>query len=110
MPTAGATVTAPVTEVRISFTQPVRANYSNVKVTGPDGAGYATGDLDVFLDLNILQPVRHLAPGEYRVSWSVGVAAPGEARGEFRFTLTADFRAAGSGGPEAAPTRRAWRR
>ncbi|SNY71412.1 Copper-binding protein CopC (methionine-rich) [Paractinoplanes atraurantiacus] len=87
VPVAGSTLTAPITEVRLSFTRAVHANYSSVEVTGPDGADYASGDLDVFMDLNIVQPVRHLAPGTYRVSWSAGVAAPGEAQGQFDFTV-----------------------
>lgn len=86
-PTAGSTLTAPITDVRLSFTEAVDQNYSSVKVIGPDGADYADGDLDVVLNSNVVQPVRRLPPGTYKTSWSVGLANPDQAQGEFTFTV-----------------------
>jgi methionine-rich copper-binding protein CopC len=87
VPAADSTVAGPVSEITISFTQPIRADLSRVVVTGTDGTTYGEGTLRLVLDINVEQKVRPLPPGAYRVSWTAATGPTNVARGEFRFTV-----------------------
>jgi methionine-rich copper-binding protein CopC len=88
-PAAGATVTEPPAEVRITFDQPVSDVASTIQVSAQDGV-YNSGVLRVDGGTTLVQPVRRLSPGDYSVSWTAasGPGAPA-ASGKFTFTVSA---------------------
>ncbi|MET7401918.1 copper resistance CopC family protein [Dactylosporangium sp. NPDC005572] len=87
-PAKGATVTAPVATVTLTFNEMVKQSRTTVTVTGPDGASYSDGAARV-VDKNVLQAVRALPPGAITVAWST-VSADGDAiSGTFAFTNAA---------------------
>lgn len=88
-PAAGSAVVQPPDEVRITFDQPVNDVASMVQVSAGDGS-YNAGVVTVTGGTTLVQPVRHLSPGDYSVQWSAaaGPGAPATA-GTFRFTVAA---------------------
>jgi methionine-rich copper-binding protein CopC len=85
-PADGASVTAPIDEVTLTFNGPVRADGSTVTITGPGGQTVQNGPVSV-IDTVVHQPVSPLRSGAYQVDWRV-VAADGHAlTGQFLFQV-----------------------
>ncbi|WP_245563579.1 copper resistance CopC family protein [Longispora albida] len=95
-PTDGATITTPISDVKLRFNEPVDGRFSTVAVNGPGGVSYSTGKLTV-TDTEVSQPVKPLKAGKYDVAWRV-VSADGHPISG-TFTFTADVLAA----PAAVP-------
>jgi methionine-rich copper-binding protein CopC len=87
-PQADSTVTeGSINEIRLSFAGTVDVDLSSAIVRGSDGTTYNDGDLQVALDINLVQQVRPLPVGQYRVKWIAATGAGEPAQGEFRFTV-----------------------
>jgi methionine-rich copper-binding protein CopC len=85
-PANGAQVTGPVTEVTLTFNEMVRQRSTTVAVVGADGTSYGDGAARV-VDHNVIQAVRALPAGTYRVAWQT-VSADGDPEGDqFGFTI-----------------------
>lgn len=86
-PADGATVTAPMPAVTLTFNEVVRADLSTVLVEGTaDRTGYGDGPAQV-VDHELSQPVRPLPSGDYRVAWRAISVDGHPVQGEFRFTV-----------------------
>lgn len=85
-PAAGSVVTTLTTEITLTFSEPVRAQFSAVAVTGSDGVAYATGDPSV-QDNVLRQPVHPLRSGDYEVAWRVVSLDGHPVSGTFSFTV-----------------------
>lgn len=85
-PADGSVVTTVTTEVTLTFNEPVRADFSTVVVTGPDGRAYATGNPTV-QDNVLRQPVHPLGSGTYEVAWRVVSLDGHPVSGSFSFTV-----------------------
>jgi hypothetical protein len=85
-PAEGSVVTTLTTEVTLTFNEPVRAQFSTVAVTGPDGRAYANGELSV-QDNVVRQPVHPLRSGDYEVAWRVVSLDGHPISGTFSFTV-----------------------
>jgi len=86
-PADAAVQTAPVEEVTLTFSGPVRADGSSVVVTGPDGQTHSQGALSV-IDFVVHQAVADLASGTYRVDWVVVAGDGHPLSGQFTFQLS----------------------
>jgi len=86
-PGDGEVVTTPIGEVVLTFNELVHQKFSTVVVTGPDGASYGNGSLQV-IDAKVHQPVWPLHSGAYRVAWRVISADGHPVSGEFGFQVT----------------------
>jgi methionine-rich copper-binding protein CopC len=82
-PTARATVSAPVSELRLRFSPPARLD--EITVSGPEGLMpvkvTAVGEV---ADYSI--PLSGLGPGQYRVNWRA-TSGGRDYRGSFAFTV-----------------------
>jgi methionine-rich copper-binding protein CopC len=104
-PVASATVTAPLSEVTLTFNEHVHQQFSVVVVTGPGGMSYSNGHVQV-IDNVVHQPVYPLRSGSYTVQWRV-VSADGhpvEARFGFTVALPAQLEPS-AGPPSPGPSR-----
>ncbi|NJC72461.1 copper resistance protein CopC [Planosporangium thailandense] len=99
-PTAGATVTAPISEVTLTFNEPVHQKFSVVVVNGPGGASYSAGHVQV-IDSVVHQPVHPLRSGSYTVAWRVVSADGHPVEGRFGFTVALPASLEPSAGPAA---------
>ncbi|QIN85353.1 hypothetical protein GBA63_21800 (plasmid) [Rubrobacter tropicus] len=110
------TVPRPPQEVRLTFNEPVRAEFEPVEVYAPGGERADTGDAGVDPDDPAVVAVAlkdGLPAGDYRVEWRVTSADGDPIDGEYRFTAQeageaapprqADGQAAGASGPGAGP-------
>jgi methionine-rich copper-binding protein CopC len=92
-PADGSTVPGPVTEVQINFAQLMSNEATKIVVTGADGTSFSTGPVTSQLDGTIVQSVKPLPPGAYKVSWTTGesldesVGTEDLIHGEFGFTV-----------------------
>jgi methionine-rich copper-binding protein CopC len=85
-PADGTVVTAPIGEVVLTFNEVVHQQFSTIVVTGPGGATYSNGPLQV-IDTKAHQPVWPLHSGTYRVAWRVISADGHPVTGEFGFQV-----------------------
>ncbi|MDB5475168.1 MAG: Copper resistance protein precursor [Phenylobacterium sp.] len=88
-PKAGATVAAPKV-LRLSYSETIVPGNSSVSVTGPDKAPVATGPiaLDAKDKRTVLAPVTgKLAPGAYKLDWSMTSADGHTMTGAFVFKV-----------------------
>jgi copper resistance protein C len=86
-PAASATVTAPVSEVTLTFNEHVHQQFSVVVVSGPGKVSYSNGHVQVVDDV-VHQPVYPLKSGSYQVEWRVVSADTHPVQGAFSFTVT----------------------
>lgn len=84
-PAAESTVTRAPSEVTLTFTGPIRGQFSTVVVTGPDGARYGAGTPRA-IDRTLHQAVKPLVAGKYTVAWRVVSGDGHPLQGVFRFT------------------------
>lgn len=85
-PAAHASVAEPMTEVTLTFDEPVKQTFSTIVVTGPDNVSYSRGDVRV-VDSTAHQPVYPLRSGGYTVTWRVVSADGHPVTGSFAFTV-----------------------
>jgi methionine-rich copper-binding protein CopC len=85
-PPAAATVTVPISEVALTFSEPVQQRFSVVVVDGPGGRSYSDGPVRV-VDTTVHQPVYPLKSGSYTVRWRVVSADGHPVQGRFGFTV-----------------------
>jgi methionine-rich copper-binding protein CopC len=97
-PPASATVTAPISEVTLTFNEPVQQRFSFVVVSGPGGRSYSHGPVRV-VDTTVHQPVYPLKSGSYAVQWRVVSADGHPVQGRFGFTVALPTGLEPSAGP-----------
>lgn len=97
-PAASATVTAPLSEVTLTFNEHVHQQFSVVVVHGPGGVSYSKGDVQV-IDNVVHQPVYPLKSGSYTVAWRVVSADGHPVEGQFGFTVALPAQLEPSAGP-----------
>ncbi|MGH7460215.1 MAG: copper resistance CopC/CopD family protein [Pseudomonas sp.] len=91
-PAANSTVTVPVREIRVTFSQRVSARYTRLSVLNPNGIELAVADLAAVdsagreYRATLTEP---LANGTYRVIWRTAGADGHVVSGEFTFTVAA---------------------
>jgi methionine-rich copper-binding protein CopC len=100
-PAAGATVTEPVPDVVLTFSESIQARFSVIAVDGPDGASYSKGSVTV-AGATVRQDVYPLRSGSYRVAWRVVSVDGHPVSGEFRFTVNLPAQLEPSAGPSTA--------
>jgi copper resistance protein C len=104
VPTPGAVVQAPPSELVLRFSQPIEQDFVRIRLTGPDGAELAMG-MPTMRDSELRHPLPTLTvAGHYRGSFQV-VAPDGHlVIGTFSFTLPSDvLPAAPAPAPDPAP-------
>lgn len=107
-PATDTTVPSPPTEIVLTFSEVVFADYSTVVVTDANGAQMTTGEPTV-VDTRLTVPVSGLAAGTYQVAWRVVSTDGHPVSGQFGFTVEGAARnapaisAAGTAPPEASP-------
>jgi methionine-rich copper-binding protein CopC len=104
-PAASATVTAPVSEVTLTFNEHVHQQFSVVVVAGPGGFSYSKGHVQVVDDV-VHQPVYPLKSGSYTVEWRVVSADTHPVQGTFGFTVTLPPDLEPSAGPSTPAPKR----
>jgi methionine-rich copper-binding protein CopC len=87
-PAEAAQVADPVTAVTLTFNEMVRQRSTTVAVTGADGTSYSDGAARV-VDHDVIQAVRPLPAGTYRVVWKTVSADGDPTQGQFGFTMAA---------------------
>jgi hypothetical protein len=97
-PAASATVTAPISEVTLTFTEPIHQRFSVVVVEGPGGLSYSDGPVRV-VDTTVHQQVYPLKSGSYTVQWRVVSADSHPVEGRFGFTVALPAQLEPSAGP-----------
>src|SRR5437868_14356994 len=88
-PKAGATVAAPK-ELKLTYSESLVPAASSVKVVGPNGAAVATGPLALDAKskrVAIVPLTGPLAPGAYKVSWSMKTEDGHTTSGDFGFKV-----------------------
>jgi methionine-rich copper-binding protein CopC len=98
-PADRATVTAPISEVTLTFNEPVQQRFTVVVVNGPGGVSYSHGPVRV-VDTTVHQPVKPLRSGSYTVRWRVVSADSHPVEGTFGFTVALPAQ----GEPSARPS------
>ena len=88
-PKVGSTVRAPPSQVRIWFDSDLEPAFSSVAVHGPDGATVDDGHgrVDPSVPKLLAVDVPRLAPGTYRVTWSVATRDGHRTSGDYTFTV-----------------------
>ena len=86
-PAAGATLTVPPSQVRLTFDEPIAQ--AHLAVEGPDGARWDDG-APVAADRTVTQQLRPLGPaGAYAVNYRIVSSDGHPVQGTINFTLTA---------------------
>jgi methionine-rich copper-binding protein CopC len=88
-PAAGATVKTAPTEVSITFTEEVEANFSGIEVRDAQGQRMDQGDAHgASDDAKVLSVgLKPLAPGTYKVIWHNTSVDSHKEKGSFEFTV-----------------------
>jgi Uncharacterized protein, homolog of Cu resistance protein CopC len=102
-PADGAVVDGPVTEVTLTFSAPVKQEFSTVTVHDSAGQSYEIGTSQG-VNSTVTQPVRELSPGSFTVTWRTVALDGHPLQGQFRFQVVGN--AAAVTQPAPAPTRR----
>ncbi len=88
VPEADARLARPPTEVRVSFSEPIVARFSDVQVLDTNGARVDRGGVQTADDATLKVALGPIGDGGYVVSWHVLSAIDGhETRGSFAFAL-----------------------
>jgi methionine-rich copper-binding protein CopC len=100
-PADGATLTAQVGEVTLTFNERVHGDFTTVVVTGPGGVSYSDGHVQV-IDDDVHQKVYPLHSGAYTVAWRAISADGHPVEGQFHFTMALPAGQEPSAGPPAS--------
>ncbi len=103
-PADAATVTAPITEVVLTFNERVHGDFTTVVVTGPRAKSYSNGHVQV-IDDDVHQPVYALHSGAYTVAWRAISADGHPVEGQFHFTVALPAGQEPTVDPPASPSR-----
>ena len=88
-PSAGQTLAAPPTEIRIKFDAPVEKLFAKLQVLDAGGKDHALGAPAVSADgLVLTTKVEALKPGEYTVRWAVVCVDTHHSEGSYSFTIS----------------------
>jgi methionine-rich copper-binding protein CopC len=87
-PANGATVSAPLTGIVLTFNEMVKQQLSTVAVTGADGVSYSDGT-PKSVDKTLTQPVKPLPAGAITVVWRTAAGDGHPLEGQFTFTNAA---------------------
>ncbi len=88
-PSAGQTLTAPPTEIKIKFDAPIEKLFAKLQVIGADGKDYAVGGPQISADgIELTSKVDALKPGEYTVKWAVVCEDTHHTEGSYSFTVS----------------------
>ena len=85
-PGAGAALKAPPSRVALSFSEKLEPVFSGAAVTDSSGRNVAAGAV-VIRGKSMVIPLRHLAPGSYRVAWHVVSVDTHRTEGAFSFAI-----------------------
>ena len=87
-PKNGSTLSAPPSEIRLRFTEPLEPTFTSVKLLGPTGQEVTTTEkVRVEDGKTVIQPLPTLAPGAYKAQW-MSVGHDGHhIHGELTFTV-----------------------
>ncbi len=89
VPGVGMTVSGPVREIRISFTQGIVAAFSHIHVVSAAGAQIPAGKAATADPQTIVVHLgRALGPGTYSVTWQVVSVDTHTTQGTFTFTVS----------------------
>jgi methionine-rich copper-binding protein CopC len=105
-PADGTTVTAPLGEVVLTFNERVHGDFTTAVVTGPGGASYSKGHVQV-IDDDVHQAVYPLHSGAYTVAWRAISADGHPVDGQFHFTVALSAGQEPTVDPPASPSRAA---
>lgn len=87
-PSAGQTLAAPPTEIRIKFDAPIEKLFAKLQVLDADGRDHAVGAPDVSSDgTELASKVEALKTGEYTVKWAVLGVDTHHTEGSYSFTV-----------------------
>lgn len=98
-PADGAVVDGPVTEVTLTFSAPVKQEFSTVTVHDSAGQSYEIGTSQG-VDSTVTQPVRELSPGSFTVTWRTVALDGHPLQGQFRFEVAGATAAVTQPAPE----------
>ena len=88
-PTAGQTLLAPPSEVRIKFDAPIEHLFAQLHVVGADGKDDAIGSPEISGDgYTLAVKVPALKAGDYTVKWAVVCIDTHHTNGAYGFTVT----------------------
>ena len=88
-PMVGATVDATPANVEIRFDNPIEAMFGHLQVFNGTGADVTSGPPTVSKDgLTLSVQLKPLAPGDYKVKWSVVAEDSHRTEGSYTFTVT----------------------
>ena len=98
-PADGAVVDGPVTEVTLTFSAPVKQEFSTVTVHDSAGQSYEIGTSQG-VNSTVTQPVRELSPGSFTVTWRTVALDGHPLQGQFRFQVVGSAAAVTQPAPE----------
>lgn len=104
VPAAGATVSAPVEIVRLTFSRPVSPRQAQVLVAAPDGADLADGPARVSSGSVSQQLTRSAAAGSYLVSYRVVADDGHPITGQVSFSMVRAAATQAAGIPSTEPS------
>jgi copper resistance protein C len=88
-PSAGQTLPAPPSEIRIKFDAPIEKLFAKLQVLGADGKDHVVGAPQISDDgIELTSKVEALKPGEYTVKWAVVCVDTHHTEGSYSFTVT----------------------
>jgi methionine-rich copper-binding protein CopC len=88
-PSAGQTLSAPPSEIRIKFDAPIEQLFAKLQVLDSSGKDHAVGAPQVSSGgIELTAKVDALQPGEYTVKWAVVCIDTHHTEGSYSFTIT----------------------
>lgn len=88
-PSAGETLAAPPSEIRIKFDASIEKLFAKLQVLDADGKDHAVGAPEVSADrIELTSKVEAMKPGEYSVRWAVVCVDTHHTEGSYSFTIT----------------------
>jgi methionine-rich copper-binding protein CopC len=87
-PSAGETLSAPPSEIRIKFDAPIEKLFAKLQVVDSGGKDHAVGPPDISSDgVELTEKIEALKPGEYTVRWAVVCVDTHHTEGSYSFTI-----------------------
>ena len=87
-PSAGQTLAAPPSEIRIKFDAPIEKLFAKLHVLDAGGKDHAIGAPEISSDgIELISKVEALKPGEYTVRWAVVCVDTHHTEGSYSFTV-----------------------
>jgi methionine-rich copper-binding protein CopC len=87
-PSAGETLAAPPSEIRIKFDAPIEKLFAKLQVVDSSGKDLALGPPNISADgIELTEKVEPLKPGVYTVRWAVVCVDTHHTEGSYSFTI-----------------------